>query len=277
MPERAGDERAAEPPAPSPPLFEMSGDRFVPRALTRSPWATDALHGGPVAALMAGALDAVAGDRPFHPGRFTLELHRPVPLEPLAVTCEVARPGKRVRLLQARLTDTADTLLATATLQQIRVESEADAATEPSAAARTPPGPDGIPRVLFDWPVSHEAFHTHATEHRADRDVNELGPATQWIRVTSPLVEGRPLSALERAVAAADFANGVSKAVPMDQYTFINPDLTVVLHRRPRGEWICVDARTTIHGDGVGLARATLFDEEGEIGLAAQTLLIATR
>lgn len=261
----------------SPPLFEASDDHFVPNALTRSPWATDALHGGPVAALLAGALDEMATDHPFHPGRFTLELYRPVPLESLTVTCDVVRPGKRVRLLQARLTDASDTLLATATLQQIRVEPGAAPATGSSAADPTPPGPDGVGQVLFDWPVSHEAFHTHATEHRAERDINELGPATQWIRVTSPLVDDQPLTPLQRAVAAADFANGVSKAVPMDKFTFINPDLTVVLHRLPRGEWICVDARTTIHGDGVGVAQATLYDEDGEIGLAAQTLLIAAR
>ena len=59
-------------------------------------------------------------------------------------------------------------------------------------------------------------------------------------------------------------------------YLFVNTDLTVHLHREPDGEWVLVDARTRLEG-GAGLARSTLSDERGELGLAAQSLFVADR
>jgi acyl-CoA thioesterase len=54
----------------------------------------------------------------------------------------------------------------------------------------------------------------------------------------------------------------------------MNVDLSVVLHRDPTGEWICLSARTTIGADGTGLVNTDLFDVGGAIGSATQTLLV---
>ena len=59
-----------------------------------------------------------------------------------------------------------------------------------------------------------------------------------------------------------------------DGYRFINPDLTIYVHRLPVGEWVCLDAVTYAQSNGVGLAESWLFDEQGPIGRAAQSLLI---
>ncbi len=45
----------------------------------------------------------------------------------------------------------------------------------------------------------------------------------------------------------------------------------------PKGEWIGVDAATLPRPNGVGTAESTLFDGEGRIGRALQTLLISER
>jgi hypothetical protein len=45
----------------------------------------------------------------------------------------------------------------------------------------------------------------------------------------------------------------------------------------PTGEWIGLDAVTLPEPDGIGLADATLHDEEGAIGRALQTLVVAQR
>ena len=42
----------------------------------------------------------------------------------------------------------------------------------------------------------------------------------------------------------------------------------------PEGEWICLDARTTVQPHGVGLAVSTVYDLRGEIGNTTQSLLI---
>jgi acyl-CoA thioesterase len=80
-----------------------------------------------------------------------------------------------------------------------------------------------------------------------------------------------------RVVAAADFGNGVSRVLDFTRHLFINPDLTVYLHRRPRGEWIALDAETFAGGNGVGLAQSRLFDRDGYVGTSLQALLLDAR
>jgi hypothetical protein len=58
---------------------------------------------------------------------------------------------------------------------------------------------------------------------------------------------------------------------------FINPDLTVHLGREAEGEWIGLDAETTIAADGTGQAVSTLYDERGRIGRAVQALFVDRR
>jgi hypothetical protein len=78
-------------------------------------------------------------------------------------------------------------------------------------------------------------------------------------------------------LTAADSGNGISNVLDFDKYLFVNPDLTVVLHRYPAGEWVAMDARTTLGGAGIGVAESTLHDERGPIGHGLQSLFIAAR
>ena len=61
------------------PSSTVEGDRFVPSDFARGPWSPDALHGGPVAALIGRAVEACPSDEPMHVARLTVELLRPVP------------------------------------------------------------------------------------------------------------------------------------------------------------------------------------------------------
>jgi hypothetical protein len=47
-----------------------------------------------------------------------------------------------------------------------------------------------------------------------------------------------------------------------------------VLHREPVGEWFGIQAVSHWQPDGIGMADALLFDTEGAVGRALQTLLI---
>jgi hypothetical protein len=92
-----------------------------------------------------------------------------------------------------------------------------------------------------------------------------------------PLVAGEKISQLGRVLVVADSGNGVSTTLDWRKFLFINVDLTVHLHRLPGGEWVGLDAVTLPQPDGVGLADTALFDEQGPLGRAAQTLLVASR
>jgi len=53
--------------------------------------------------------------------------------------------------------------------------------------------------------------------------------------------------------------------------------LSVHLHRPAVGEWVCLDASTTIGIPGVGLAESRLWDVHGPIGRSVQSLLVEPR
>ena len=92
-----------------------------------------------------------------------------------------------------------------------------------------------------------------------------------------PLIPDEEPTPLERVLILADSGNGVSWELDINRWHFINPELTVHLHREAEGEWICLDAQTAISPGGVGLATSVLSDVTGPIGVGAQSLLIAPR
>src|SRR5687768_14940584 len=100
-------------------LFEIDGDRYVPTGLARGPWSPDAQHGGPPAALLTRAVEAVDAPVAMQVARATFELLRPVPLVALTVSTEVLRPGKKVQLVGASLR-AGDTEVMRATVLRIR-------------------------------------------------------------------------------------------------------------------------------------------------------------
>jgi hypothetical protein len=54
----------------------------------------------------------------------------------------------------------------------------------------------------------------------------------------------------------------------------VNPDLTVVLHRDPIGEWLGASSVSRWEPSGIGMSDSLLFDEHGPVGRAVQTLVI---
>ena len=87
---------------------------------------------------------------------------------------------------------------------------------------------------------------------------------------------GEQPSPLQRVLAVADSGNGLSGELGPG-WLFINCELTVHLHREAVGQWVCVDAATTISPGGAGLATTVLSDVGGAIGVGAQSLLVAPR
>lgn len=267
-------------------LFEqLDHDRYRATELARGPWDPDALHGGPPSALLAGVLDdaiatfardELAGDDPvtFFPARFTAELLRPVPLDELTVAVDLRRPGRKICIADATLTGPDGKVCLSATLAAIRRLPFARPRADDVAVPPPPAGGWGIRLAETD----HVMFAREGVEHRivAGR-FEDPGPATDWIRLAVPMVDGREPSPLERVMVAADFGNGVSKWFDMGDVLFLNPDLTVNLHRLPVGEYVCVDAVTRLGTEGVGLAESVLFDEQGPIGRATQSLLVEAR
>src|SRR5258708_19413847 len=105
-------------------------------------------------------------------------------------------------------------------------------------------------------------------------EIGVPGPAAVWFRLAVPVVAGEDTTPLMRVAAAADFGNGISGAVTWDEHLFINPDLTIYLHRMPAGDWIGLDARTWPPHQGVGIAPAPPSPHGGRLPPSAHALLL---
>ncbi len=149
---------------------------------------------------------------------------------------------------------------------------------EGAAPSGRPPAPSRGAASLPPWAgqIRYEGFHSGAVEMRFVAGTFAApGPATAWIRLRVPLVAGEAASPLARVAAAADFGNGISWVLNRrDGYRFINPDLTISLHRHPAGEWVALESTTLPEPLGVGLAESRLYDEHGPLGRSVQSLLL---
>ncbi|MEX0796232.1 MAG: thioesterase family protein [Acidimicrobiia bacterium] len=252
-------------------LFRRDGDLYHPTPLTEGPWSPDAQHGGPPAALLAGAVEKCPTDVEMVVARITIELLRPVPLQPLRVASEVARPGRKVQLVSATLWH-EDTEVARALGLKIR-RTDLDLPFEPPEDDPIPGPEEGRDATFFANPGG---FATEAMEIKMlAGDFAEAGPGQAWLRLRVPLVEGEETTGVERVAAAADFGNGVSNLAGMERnWLFINPDLEIRMTRPPEGEWIYLDSETRISPGGAGIASSTIADHKGWLGLAAQSLFV---
>ena len=252
-------------------LYERVGDHVVASRLTQGPWSPDAQHGGPVAALLARAVESVPEPVPMQVVRLTVELLRPVPVAELRVETRVARDGRRVQVIDADLV-AGDERVASARALRIRTAS-LDLPVPPPAPVAPPP--ESFPEVRA---ASLSVPYAAAVELRfVEGSWDVPGPVTMWSRLRVPIVAGEVPTPLQRTAAAADFGNGVSSFLDFATHVFINPDLTVSLARVPAGEWIGFDVTSRISPDGFGQAEASIFDRTGWVGRSSQSLFVDER
>src|SRR5438132_10907862 len=209
-------------------LFERDGARFVPSELCRGPWSPEAQHGGPPAALLARSAERFEGGEEMQVARLTVELLRPVPLDPLTVAARWARPGRKVQIVEVSLR-AGDTEVARALglrLRRVPLALPPGAERGPSP----PPGPGRGAETLPPWGdgIVRPAFHADAVEHRfVAGGFDRPGPSTDWIRLRVPLVAGEPTSPLCRVAAAAGFGHGVRLVrSTLAADTVLNPHLS---------------------------------------------------
>ncbi len=262
-------------------LFEREGSRVRPTPLCTGPWDPNAMHGGPPTLLCGRFLaDHGAGPEAYHLARLTVELVRPVPLAPLTIEVIETRPGRRIQLLDAIVRDDGGTEVVYARGMRIR---RGDNGLDESSLDL--PGPPAVPPPEESTPYEHGyplepgGFYMDAFEIRSadGRSFGALGPSACWFRPRAATFAGEEVGPLDRVLSIADFGNGISNIIDMTDLVYINPDLTVNLHRLPVGEWLVSDAVTHARADGFGTATARLADAHGEVAIANQSLMVAPR
>jgi Thioesterase-like superfamily len=254
-------------------FFVSDGDFFRATAATIGPWSAGHQHGGPPAALVVRALEKFGDDAAkFLVSRVTYDFLKPVPVGRCTVAVDAVKLGSRVQRLTARLIVDGDEVMRAAA---IRVRRGTLDTQSPRPAAERGVPEKGNPFV-FPFFKTEPAYHT-AIEGRFTRGTWGENQVFCWLRARVPLVAGESTSPLQRVMTVADAESGICPPLDVDRYTFVNPDLTVVLDREPEGEWVGLDAVSTAGANGIGLAQSALYDQQGLFGRAAQVLFVEKR
>ncbi len=244
---------------------------FQPTSHTRGPWHEDHCHAGPPTALLARAVEQLNPDQQLV--RITVNLIRPIPYIGFSIAAELTRKGRIVTTSAATLTDSDGKICATAVALQMTPQpnqtlpSHAVAYGKHSDAAV---GDFPIRKTLHDKPAFNGSGVTVKYPQGQDP---EPGPTIAWMK-TVPLLDDETPSAFQRICPLADCGNAFSRNAEPGEFNFMNPDLTILLHREPLGEWLGTNATGYWEDSGIGMADAQLFDENGSVGRALQTLLI---
>ncbi|MGH3434975.1 MAG: thioesterase family protein [Sciscionella sp.] len=245
---------------------------FVSTGHTAGPWSADTQHFGPPSALLARALEGVPAARDMMLARVSVDILGPLPVAELEVSAKLERPGRSVELVSAALC-CAGRAVATARGWRIVRSNTADVAEGEST-----PLPDPDQAAPYVQPEHWRSGYLDVMEWRAlSGGFGTAGPASLWCRQRVDLVEGEEPTSWQRTLAVADSGNGISGLLDPREWYFINTELTVHLHREPVGEWIGLDAATVIGPHGIGTTSSNLHDRSGQIGRAAQALLVRRR
>jgi hypothetical protein len=261
-------------------FFEPSGpDTYVATPATVGPWSPDAQHGGPPSALAARAIEAHEPDGRQRLARVSVDILRPVPVGKLTLSARTARAGRRITLVEVLMEADGQDVLVARGWRIERPSGEVPEVPDGEAAPAAIPSPDASSEIL------PAIFRRNRDGYLASIEWRFMAPGSGgggqaravWTRPLLPLLPGEDPTPMSRALLVADSGSGVSAVLSASDFLFINVDLTVALPRDPAGEWLLLEASTTIGKDGTGLALTRLSDQLGRCGMGMQTLLVAPR
>jgi hypothetical protein len=261
-------------------IYRREGEVYLPGEWAGGPWSARHQHGGAAAALLARGALAAARETELRVARLTIDLFRPVPMQPLRLVRRFARQGRRIALAELSLLhEESEVTRASALLLRERGDLAPNWASHGEPA---PPGPESCEQVEFMPRTFREqlppGFHWSIQVRMARAAEAPLA----WIHTPLEVVEGEPTSAFERAAALSDLCFGLGgrtllrrgwqEAASMST-RFINVDTTLYFEREPEGEWFAMRPTRIADDRGVGVAEVVSYDACGRYGRALQAIL----
>ena len=256
---------------------DLGDGAFLASPLTGGPWSPQHQHAGPPSALICRAVEREAAAEGFtHLARLTVNLLRPAPIGECRIELKSDYVGRGAGHYSGKLTAGGKTIALFTALMQREEPFALPEDTPGHPAPKAPRSVASSPRVSMAF--GGEGFgYTELIENRLAEGQFFNGPSAAWFRLNHPLIKGEAPSPYQRVAVAANSGNGISAALDIRKYLFVNCDLTINLFRKPAGEWICLQSASRFGSAGGGMAKSALYDEEGLIGRATQSLAVRAR
>lgn len=253
-------------------FFVPDGDSFLPSALGQGPWGRT-LGGHVVGGLLGWAIEHASDANGLQLGRLTVDLLRPVLLEPVQIATSVQRDGRRLRLIDATLIQSGRQV-ARASALLLRSGEHPDGEVW-STQPEMPPLDDRFDRVPADVPIPLWIYgRTQEGKpgvNSGEWDQSE-SPKFVWAKFIRPVVQGFPVSPLVRLALAGDITSALTHW-GTGGLRYINADFTVTASRLPEGEFVGLAATSHFGSGGVATGAATMFDIHGPIGSSTAVAL----
>ena len=250
------------------------GEKFIATDLVRSTWSAAIQHAAPASALMVRALERCEARDDTRLSRVMVDLLGGIPAEgDIWVRSRIERSGKQIELAAAEMLaigkDGEPRPVAKASGWRLKTIDTAAVIHAPAPALR--PVSEARGRDLKkDW----DPNYVHSLDWRWLTKPMSDGPGESWLKPVVDLVKGEAMTPLQRLFAVADCANGIGTRLDITNWTFMNTDLVVHIHRIPDGEWTGIRAETSYGPDGIGTTVGTLFDAGGPVGAIQQSVLV---
>jgi hypothetical protein len=244
------------------PVFAREGGRWRPHPEAGGPFG--GLHGGAVSGLIVAEMERRAREEGIGVMlSASVLLLRPAPMAPLETRIELLRKGGRTGALETVL------------LAEGRLIAKGTAScVAPLPVENTPAEPplSRDPASLPPWPLKPRFGHRTLFD-ALDLRVDPCG--AKWGRLLRPLVPFDSSFAAIFAVAdnAQPFSLGDFRHA-LSGYAFPNIDIAVHASRPVAGGWIGVKARSDWRPEGMGLTDSELYDAQGRLGHACQTIVL---
>jgi len=247
-----------------------TGGRYVAAPGTAGPWNAQLQHGGPPSALLVRAAERCvpAHDTHLCAVRAAVEFVGPVPVGEVTVNASVVRAARTAALVSVTVSAHERVCLH----GRVWLVRDRDTTTLSPSLGQPVTVPSGLPDLGGDFPY-HDTIEWQAVRG----SMRTPGPGLVWARPLHSLIAGEVMSGLQRVVLIGDSASGISATLDWDVWSFVNVDLDVHLSRPVEGDWVLIDAETDVGPSGSALARSTVSDVLGPVGVTAQTLVITPR
>lgn len=251
---------------------QVERDQFDSTEFTAGPWGPDTQHAGPPSALLTRAFEMFEPRESTRLARVAIDILSPVPVDRLSVQTASVISRKNVELLEGTVCAGGKTVLrgrawrfskAPADIPAVGVQGTIPPVPDQGTAKLSGAHMDGYMSVV-DWRFASGGFL-------------QREPSSAWLRPRIPLLPQEELTPWQRTMIVADSGSGVHMPLNPTETPTVNCDLVVALDRDPAGDWIGLEAGTSIVPGAGGTTNVRINDEDGVVGSSSQVLFIRSR
>jgi Thioesterase-like superfamily len=197
-------------------FFTADGGSYMPGTMTRGPWGAT-MGGQIVGGLLGWALDRQGGDD-LQPARLTVDLLRPVPIEPVSIEMSIQRDGRRIKLVDAAMSQQGR-VVARASALFLRRSAQPEGQVW-SGTVAIPPVPVDAEPLESEVPFGIWTYSANSDDGTPGMPPPEWEqPGVQkfaWTRIFRPMAAGHPLTPFARAAFAGDTISSLTHGAQQD-------------------------------------------------------------